>query len=60
MERRKLLKTVLYGTIGATSVSLIGGCNNRAAQNNAPTASASLPNITWQMATSWPVSLDTI
>jgi TRAP-type mannitol/chloroaromatic compound transport system substrate-binding protein len=60
MERRKLLKTAIYGTIGATSISLIGGCNNRAAQNNAPKASASLPNINWQMATSWPVSLDTI
>jgi TRAP-type mannitol/chloroaromatic compound transport system substrate-binding protein len=62
MERRELLKAVAHGTIGATSVGLIGGCN-RATQTTAPTATttdASLPAIEWQMATSWPVSLDTI
>jgi TRAP-type mannitol/chloroaromatic compound transport system substrate-binding protein len=61
MERRELLKTVAYGAIGATTVGVVGGCN-RAAQTNGPatTADASLPTIQWQMATSWPVSLDTI
>ncbi|AFY77289.1 TRAP-type mannitol/chloroaromatic compound transport system, periplasmic component [Pleurocapsa sp. PCC 7327] len=61
MERRELLKTVAYGALGATTAGVVAGCN-RAAQTNAPTttADASLPTIEWQMATSWPVSLDTI
>lgn len=59
MKRRKLLRRLAYGSVG---VGVIGGCN-RANQTTAPTGTttnAALPTIEWQMATSWPVSLDTI
>ena len=57
MGRRKFLKVTAQGAIGAAAVGVVGGCNPPA-----PTAttSSSLPNIQWQMATSWPVSLDTL
>jgi TRAP-type mannitol/chloroaromatic compound transport system substrate-binding protein len=58
MKRRKLLKKATYGAIGATTVGAIAGCQ-RATQTTT-TTDASLPSINWQMATSWPVSLDTI
>ena len=56
-RRRKFLKATAQGAIGATAVGLVGGCNPPA-----PTATtgSSLPTIQWQMATSWPVSLDTL
>lgn len=59
MERRKLIKALAHGTMGATAVGLVGGCN-RTTQTSSQTSSASLPSVQWQMATSWPVSLDTI
>ncbi|MCU0534280.1 MAG: TRAP transporter substrate-binding protein [Hydrococcus sp. Prado102] len=58
MERRELLKALTFGTISGIGVGAIAGCNNRTTQT--PISNASLPSITWQMATSWPVSLDTI
>jgi TRAP-type mannitol/chloroaromatic compound transport system substrate-binding protein len=61
MKRRAIVKTISSGAIAATSVAVVGGCQNT--QNQAATEQtdlANLPNIQWQMATSWPPSLDTI
>jgi TRAP-type mannitol/chloroaromatic compound transport system substrate-binding protein len=58
MERRKLLTTLAQGGVAATTVGVMGGCNT--APSSTGTASDSLPTIEWQMATSWPVSLDTL
>jgi TRAP-type mannitol/chloroaromatic compound transport system substrate-binding protein len=65
MERRKVLRAIAQGAVGATAVSVVGGCTSATSTSTAsPTASAatdaSLPTIDWQMATSWPISLDTI
>lgn len=57
MGRRKFLKVTAQGAIAATAVGLVGGCNPPAPS---ATTNSSLPTIQWQMATSWPVSLDTI
>jgi TRAP-type mannitol/chloroaromatic compound transport system substrate-binding protein len=61
MKRRSIVKSVSAGVIAAGGVAIVGGCQNQ--QNPASTAQsdpANLPNIEWQMATSWPPSLDTI
>lgn len=61
MKRRSVVKSVSSGVIAAGGVAIVGGCQNQ--QNPASTAQndpANLPNIQWQMATSWPPSLDTI
>jgi TRAP-type mannitol/chloroaromatic compound transport system substrate-binding protein len=61
MKRRSVVKSVSSGVIAAGGVAIVGGCQNQ--QNPASTAQnepANLPNIEWQMATSWPPSLDTI
>lgn len=64
MERRNLLKVGAFGAIGAGAVSLIGGCNTTNSSSDetsqATATDAALPALEWQMATSWPVSLDTI
>ncbi|HEY9621581.1 MAG TPA: TRAP transporter substrate-binding protein [Crinalium sp.] len=66
MERRKILKAIAQGTVGATAVGIVGGCNaGTSTSSSSPAAStaatdSSLPSIEWQMATSWPISLDTI
>lgn len=73
MERRKLLTALAQGGIAATTVGVIGGCNSasstadNATADNSPgsspgnaASSGSLPTIEWQMATSWPTSLDTL
>ena len=55
MKRRKLLSNL---AIGATTTTLLAACSQT---NNKPNLqSSSLPNIKWQMVTSWPKSLDTI
>lgn len=74
MKRREFLGVVAKGALGATAVSLVG-CNSQQAINPAATtvmentanqiaqetaADSGLPTIEWQMATSWPISLDTI
>ena len=65
MKRRQLIKTTTYGAVAATTASL-AACNQgspTATTNAAATGAAgdeALPQIDWQMATSWPASLDTI
>jgi TRAP-type mannitol/chloroaromatic compound transport system substrate-binding protein len=61
MKRRSIFKIVSSGAIAATVVHVVGGCQNNQKQSSTEkTDLASLPNIQWQMATSWPPSLDTI
>ena len=55
MKRRKLLSNL---AIGATTTTLLAACSQT--NNNPNLQSSSLPNIKWQMVTSWPKSLDTI
>lgn len=61
MKRRQLLKTTTYGA-SALTVASLAACNQGTASNTATEAASdeSLPRIDWQMATSWPASLDTI
>ncbi len=60
MKRRSILKAVSQGAIATTGVAIVGGCQN-ATQNPSNSQSAgNLPKIEWQMATSWPPSLETI
>lgn len=61
MKRRSVVKVLSQGAIATTGVAIVGGCQG--AQNASSSGSAdtaNLPNIQWQMATSWPPSLDTI
>jgi TRAP-type mannitol/chloroaromatic compound transport system substrate-binding protein len=44
--------------MAATVAGIAIGCTN--SQNKATSSKGELPKITWQMATSWPLSLDTI
>lgn len=62
MERRKLLTALAQGGVAATTIGVVGGCNSSSPSASTGTSSSggSLPNIEWQMATSWPVSLDTL
>lgn len=57
MKRRKVLSNI---AIAATTTTSLIACN-QTNQNNSPNVQANeLPNIRWQMVTSWPKSLDTI
>lgn len=61
MKRRAIIKGLSQGAIAATGIAIMGGCQegqNTSANNS--TATDNLPTINWQMATSWPVSLDII
>ncbi len=62
MDRRKLLKNLGQGAIGATAVEAIAGCTRAVQKESGSGAIAqnNLPELRWQMATSWPLSLDTI
>lgn len=54
MKRRTLLN---YAAIGVTSATTVTACANA----SGPAVQANtLPNVRWKMATSWPISLDTI
>ncbi|MDJ0901785.1 MAG: TRAP transporter substrate-binding protein [Xenococcus sp. MO_188.B8] len=55
MKRRQLLSNLAIGT---TTATVLAACNQT--NNNPNLQSSSLPNIKWQMVTSWPKSLDTI
>ncbi|MCA9980775.1 MAG: hypothetical protein KDD89_08080, partial [Anaerolineales bacterium] len=73
MKRREFLELATKGALGAAAVGLVG-CNTAAAPPAAETevteteqelteavqSDSSLPELDWQMATSWPVALDTI
>jgi len=63
MDRRDFLKGMTVKAAGGAVMGLAAACANQAAE--VPDADAiandqALPNIEWQMATSWPVALDTI
>lgn len=65
MNRRAFLGLAAKGTLGAAAFSLAGCAPGQfappvAQQAAATVGDASLPSIDWQMATSWPASLDTI
>ena len=61
MKRLAIVNRLSQSAIAATGVAIIGGCQK--AQNKTATAqtdTSNLPTIKWQMATSWPLSLETI
>jgi TRAP-type mannitol/chloroaromatic compound transport system substrate-binding protein len=65
MNRRDFLTSMATKAAGGAVLGLAAGCSfsQTPAAQDAPAAVAqddSLPEISWQMATSWPVSLDTI
>ncbi|WP_206816326.1 TRAP transporter substrate-binding protein [Chroococcus sp. FPU101] len=61
MKRRALVRAFSRSAMAATGVTIVGGCQAAQNQTTGQTAdTANLPNIQWQMATSWPPSLDTI
>jgi TRAP-type mannitol/chloroaromatic compound transport system substrate-binding protein len=65
MDRRHFLQTLATRTVAATAMGIAAGCAANQADVNIPTPQAiaqdaSLPELEWQMPTSWPVALDTI
>lgn len=65
MNRREFLQTMATRTAAATAFGLAAGCAAQEAgvAPQAPEAVAqdsSLPELTWEMPTSWPTALDTI
>ena len=71
MDRREFLGIATKGAVGAATIGLVGCNSPDAAEEAAPVtdaetiqdavqADSSLPTIEWQMATSWPLALDTI
>ena len=65
MNRRDFLTSMATKAAGGAVLGLAAGCSfsQTPAAQDTPTAVAQddgLPEISWQMATSWPVSLDTI
>ena len=69
MDRRNFLGLAAKGAVGAATIGLVG-CSSNQAEDVPVTEAAtvaeavannsSLPEISWQMATSWPPSLDTL
>ncbi|MBV7330055.1 TRAP transporter substrate-binding protein DctP [Chloroflexi bacterium TSY] len=63
MDRRTFLKGLGVKAAGGAAMGLAAACANNTAEQEVADAVAdnqSLPEINWQMATSWPVALDTI
>ncbi len=61
LKRRSILKTLSQGAIATTAVAIVNGCQSRQNESvSQQTGGENLPNIEWQMATSWPLSLETI
>lgn len=61
MKRRIAIKRFSQGAIAAAGVGIVAGCQN--SQNQTATNitdTDNLPTVNWQMATSWPISLDVI
>ncbi|MEB3291775.1 MAG: TRAP transporter substrate-binding protein [Synechococcales bacterium] len=54
MKRKQFLRAAIAGTAATTALT---ACRTQTATSG---SSSSLPTMTWQMATSWPISLDTI
>jgi len=57
-DRRKFLKAAGIATVGGVTLAVAGCSANEA--SDAAASDNSLPTIEWDMATSWPRSLDTI
>ncbi|RZO11186.1 TRAP transporter substrate-binding protein [Synechococcus sp. MIT S9451] len=57
MQRRQLLRTSGKALAAAAGAGALSACTIRRAEHN---RSSGLPQVRWRMATSWPVSLDTI
>ena len=57
MQRRKLLGTGAAALTAAAGTGLLSSCTIRREE---PSNTVSLPTVRWRMATSWPISLDTI
>ncbi|MEB3158533.1 MAG: TRAP transporter substrate-binding protein [Synechococcus sp.] len=57
MQRRQLLRTSGQALAAAAGAGALSACTIRRADE---TRSSGLPQVRWRMATSWPVSLDTI
>ncbi|HXF63183.1 MAG TPA: TRAP transporter substrate-binding protein [Caldilineaceae bacterium] len=65
MDRREFLQTLATRTVAATALGVAAGCASQELGVSTPSPEAiaqdsSLPSLDWQMATSWPVALDTI
>jgi len=74
MKRREFLKTATTGALGVAALTLVGCGSKETAAPGEETAAAgsaeelskeaakdqALPELKWEMATSWPVALDTI
>ncbi|MCC6169808.1 MAG: TRAP transporter substrate-binding protein DctP [Caldilineaceae bacterium] len=65
MDRREFLQTLATRTVAASALGFAAGCASQELGVETPSPQAiaqdsSLPAIDWQMATSWPVALDTI
>ncbi len=59
MRRREFLGLAAKGAVGATALGLVG-CSTPEEIATEATQDSALPDIEWQMATSWPLALDTI
>ena len=68
MKRREFLGLATKGALGGLVLGIVG-CNSQdeettpaatTAAEEQPQVSSDLPDLDWQMATSWPISLDTI
>lgn len=57
MKRRNLLNAA---ALGASSAVAMAACSQANSTTGTTAATDNLPDIEWEMATSWPVSLDTI
>jgi TRAP-type mannitol/chloroaromatic compound transport system substrate-binding protein len=57
MERRQFLKMASMGALGAAALA---ACSSGDSDVDEAAADESLPELEWEVATSWPVSLDTI
>ena len=57
MQRRQLLRTSGQALAAASGAGALSACTIRRAEK---TQRGGLPQVRWRMATSWPVSLDTI
>jgi len=57
MQRRQLLRSGGQAVAAAAGSAALSACTIRRAEE---TRSSGLPQVRWRMATSWPVSLDTI
>ena len=57
MQRRQLLRTSGQALAAAAGAGALSACTIRRAETG---RSSGLPQVRWRMATSWPVSLDTI